>query len=563
MKSLRFLAGTLTLTMVVALSSGSCPLQAALRSASPSSLAADAAGSSLCDRLAVGVPGESYGTISDVGVVQILPGSIPDGLYAGSDAQYWDENNLELLDTSEAHDWFGGAMVGGDFDGNGYADLAIGVSGEDVLAGAVLQEHAGAVHILYSWSPAGLSTEGNQVFHQETGEIHSVAEAYDQFGSELASGDFDGDGYADLAVGVPSEDWNLDDAGIVQVIYGSEGGLTDMGNQLWRQGADGLAGAEGTDYFFGSALAVGNFDGDGYDDLAVGAHYDDTMNPYAGAVHILYGSADGLTALDDQVWYQGVDGLADSAEAGDQFGSALAAADLNGDGFDDLAVGVIGQDVESDQSGELIEGAGAVHILYGSYSGLSPFGDEIWSQDSADIQSVAEPDDQFGSTLEAGDFDCDGYADLAVGVPYEDWYELDSGIVQIIYGSEGGLTGVGNELWRQGAGGLPDAEEESDHFGRALAAGDYNRDGCADLAVGVPHEDLEEPEPAIVDAGAAHVLYGSGSGLTADGNQFWYQGSAGLVGPAEQTDYFGFALAAIRTPLRQIYLPLVLRSTNG
>ena len=563
MKIARLLAVALILAILVALASDSGSLKAAPQSATLDPLAAEATGSSLCDRLAVGIPDEDLSDTSNIGVVQVLPGSIPDGLYAGADDQYWLEDLTELLDTSEEGDAFGLGLAGGDFDGNGYPDLAIGVPGEDVLAATGLEDRAGAVHVLYSWSPAGLSAAGDQLWNQETGDIKSRAEALDWFGPELASGDFNGDGHADLAVGVPDEDWDLENSGILQIIYGSQDGLTDAGNQLWRQGADGLADTEGADDRFGYPLAVGDFDGDEYDDLAVGAPSDDTANTDAGTVHILYGSANGLTADDDQVWYQGVAGLEDSAEAEDRFGSALAAADFDGDGFDDLAIGVKGQDVWNDAYGALQDQAGAVHVLYGSYGGLSAIGDQVWSQETGNIHSVAEESDWFGWALESGDFDGDGYADLAVGVPYEDWDQTNSGVVQIIHGSAGGLTDAGNQLWRQGADGLMDTEDAYDQFGRALAAGDYDCDGYLDLAIGVPYEDLEELEPDVENAGAVHILYGSSSGLAADGNQFWYQGVAELEGVAEEDDHFGYTLAAIRIPLRRVYLPLILRDANS
>jgi hypothetical protein len=85
-----------------------------------------------------------------------------------------------------------------------------------------------------------------------------------------------------------------------------------------------------------------DFNGDGRQDLAVGVRAEDSS---AGAVNVLYGSASGITATADQFFRQGVGGLADTAEGGDLFGSSLAAGDLNGDGRDDLAVGVPGEDV--------------------------------------------------------------------------------------------------------------------------------------------------------------------------------------------------------------------------
>ncbi|HET9558497.1 MAG TPA: integrin alpha, partial [Actinomycetota bacterium] len=128
------------------------------------------------------------------------------------------------------------------------------------------------------------------------------------------------------------------------------------------------------------------------------------------------------------------------------------------------------------------------------------------------------------------DFDNDGFADLAVGVPREGVGTADlAGAVNILDGSANGLTGTGSQLLVQGGGGIPDTAEPFDFFGNTLAAGDFNNDGFIDLAIGVPGEDLA----TITDAGAVTVLYGSASGLSATGSQFFSQDTPGVLGAAE------------------------------
>jgi hypothetical protein len=162
--------------------------------------------------------------------------------------------------------------------------------------------------------------------------------------------------------------------------------------------------------------------------------------------------------------------------------------DFDGDGYTDLAVGVPYEDVGSPG----VVNAGAVNVLYGSASGITGSGSNYWHQDVAGIGSITEADDRFGVALTAGDFDGDGYADLAVGVPYEHWNEADTGIVQVLYGTASGLTDTGDQLWRQDISGIADVEEADDRFGYALAAGDFDGDGYLDLAIGVPYEAIDQ-----------------------------------------------------------------------
>lgn len=414
-----------------------------------------------------------------------------------------------------------------DFDGDGYTDLAIGVPYENVST----TTDAGSVSVVYGTS-TGLSGTGNEYWIQNRLN-GSDSEPHEYFGRALAVGDFDGDGYFDLAVGVPHEGvGSVARAGAVNVIYGSASGLNVAGNQYWNQNEPGMAGgAEPSDHF-GYALAAGDFNGDGYDDLAIGIPDEDIGTVVdAGGMMVMYGSASGLTAA-GRVWNQG-----GAAETGDHYGKALAAGDFDNDGRDDLAVGIPSEDLVSTPN------TGALEVYYGSTSGLiTRASNDFWHQDRSGVADRADDNDLFGSSLTAGDFDGDGYADLAVGVPYEDIGSpavVDAGAVNVLYGSEGGITASGSDYWHQDVSGIGSRAEDNDRFGFALTAGDFDGDGRKDLAVGVPYEHWNLPDTGIVQ-----VLYGMASGLSTMGGQLWRQDTPGIEGREEADDRFGYALAA-------------------
>lgn len=366
------------------------------------------------------------------------------------------------------------------------------------------------------------------------------AESGDRFGYAVAHGDFNDDGFEDLAVGVADEGITntpappIARAGAVDVIYGTVYGLRPTNRQLWRQGGGGIGDAAEAGDRFGRSLAVGDFNKDGYDDLAIGVPYEDLGNVVdAGAVHVLYGSPTGLstTSVADQFWHQNKAGIPDRVEAHDLFGYTLTAADFNADGYDDLAVG----------SWE--NGPGIAHVIYGSNNGLSAqtVPAQRWYQGGHGLGDVPEPSDWFGLSLAAADFNNDGYADLAIGTAHEN---NDSGIVQVVHGSPIGLsaTVIPDQLWAQGRRGMPGVAESSDLFGTALAAGDFNRDGYGDLAIGVPGQTVNGME----DAGEVNVLYGSPLGLSTTAvrpAQVWRQG-VWVADAAERSDSFGSSLTA-------------------
>lgn len=413
------------------------------------------------------------------------------------------------------------ATAKADFDGDGFSDLAVPVSGES--AGSV--DDAGAVHVLYG-GPGGVTAGGDQVWSQDTAGIKGVAEYGERMASATTTGDFDGDGYADLAMGSPiaSDDGGQ---GVVNVLYGSPSGLTAAGDQLWHRGVAGLGTSS---YDFGAALAAGDFDGDGDDELAVGAPFD------AGTVSVIPGSPAGLTSVGARVWDRDVPGIPGDAFEDDAFGARLDTGDFGRGDFDDLVVVVR----EEDNQGSLKDN-GAAHVLYGSAGGLTTDGNQYWSQDSPGVLGISEPDELFGYATAAGNFGKTAEDDLAVSTALE---AADGGArggtVNVLYGSPEGLAAVGNQYWSQDSPGVTEVAEDGDLFGADLAAADFGRTGQADLAIAAPGETVG----AVAQAGVVHVLHGSASGLTASGSQLWHRNRSGVLGANAATAWFGKSLFA-------------------
>jgi hypothetical protein len=410
----------------------------------------------------------------------------------------------------------GQSLAWGDFDGDGFGDLAVGAPRMDIKYSVFLTlfptEEAGAVWVLYG-SANGLKFDRQELFHADNHAfpIENVDTTGWHYGASLTSGDYDGNGASDLAIGAPDQDIYLgpsgrfaDRAGAVQVIPGSVKDFDDTGGLIgnsvllcqktsftyYFSGA--FQTAPQADEHFGYALASGDFDGDNADDLVIGvpgqAGLEQQLLPGvyqigdrdAGAVHVVYGvhvntykyrpSARFYNTIGEDVQYLNQNIIFGSGnKTGDRFGSALAAGHFGVHGYMGLAIGVPGEDLAGGVD------AGQVNVIYspGPFSRLSA--SQVAPQRLGD--SSAQANARFGTTLSAWDFGRNIYppgfradvADLAVGVPFKDVSgKLDAGAVHIFYGNDSnGLTFIGEQEWTQDSPGIPGACENGDLFGAA------------------------------------------------------------------------------------------------
>lgn len=444
--------------------------------------------------LAIGAPSVPIlGLILQAGAVYVAYGG-PDGLtLVGSQTLTQPPAGP---DPPEQNDQFGGSLAAGDFNGDGRCDLAAGAAFEDVLTAL----SAGSVHV-FSGTDTGLTTT-SQVWTQDSPGVLEVAETNENFGFRLAAGDFDADGFADLAIAVEEND-----AGAVHVLFGGPAGLTSIDDDLIFQGDSlGTLGIQEALDGFGNALAVGYFDDDPYADLAIGAPGEDSQGLSSiGWVHVFY--PDGSRFDDRRQMLFDQSFLGQSVESGDVFGSRLAVGDFDGDGRDDLTVASTGEGVGGQPGGPEVRFAGSVAALYGTSTGLSAVGSQVWTQDSASVSDQAEFGDFFGNGLAGGDFNGDGFDDLSVGVPFEDFEGggvIDTGATHAFYGSLAGLSPeVGEQFHGQSGWGVG-ANENGDLFGLVMTAGDFNGDGVSTLVVGVQLEDVS----GVEDTGVVRLITG-------------------------------------------------------
>ena len=291
------------------------------------------------------------------------------------------------------------------------------------------------------------------------------------------------------------------------------------------------------DPVLGAGKVQADFNGDGFGDLAVIASttYDEVQDrrPF-GSVTVLYGSASGLSTTGRQRIVGG-----DLPGMGTQTfpfnPGVLVAGDFNGDGASELAIGWRGGLAGS------ASGAGLVYVVPGSAAGLRVSATRVWSQATKGVQGSPEIGDGFGTALAAADFGGGPEADLAIGVDGEALgSKSDAGMVHVLYGSSGGLTAAGDQVWTQDSSKVPGVAESGDVFGRGLVAGNFDGRHKADLAVSATNERVH----GAYQAGAVSVLYSSTSRLSASGSQTWTQDSPGISGKPQYRDYFGLSLAA-------------------
>ncbi|MEO5378274.1 MAG: DUF4347 domain-containing protein [Magnetococcus sp. DMHC-6] len=521
-----------------------------------------------------------------------------------------DGSNGFRIDGGNAHDFSGYSVnSAGDINGDGHDDILIGAPGVS-FNGWSGKVDGGAFYVIYGKDSSGFASTINLANLNYSDGFIKYGMRDDMLGGAAASsaGDVNGDGYDDLILGQKWGDLNgLSKSGFTSILYGSASGISYESD---------LSGAAANDLSGFSVSGAGDFNGDGFSDILIGAKWADTGGDYSGASYLVFGSEHGITSIDLST-LDGTKGFRlDGATKGDYSGvSVSAAGDVNGDGFDDIIIGADGAKFGGNTSG-------ASYVVFGSnYTNLSTVGqtiegtpeadtlrgglgnDTIIGNGGADILIGANGDDILSicdntfKSIDGGggidtlrldgsqinlDLTANGSSGLIDGIELID---LQSGIGnhflkldlltigQIISGTSLRVMGdgmdtisIGNDwnwqgqqtvdnnlynIYHQGAmsllldtdiiistGNGQDLSslsgvngfrllgvENYDETGRSVSnAGDINGDGYDDLIIGAPMVDTN----GNMDSGASYIIFGKASGFSSTLNLDTLNGSNGL-----------------------------------
>jgi hypothetical protein len=425
------------------------------------------------DDVIIGAYRYSGGSLTDAGAAYIHHGS-SSGVSSSAS---------RTLTGVAAGDTLGYSVSGaGDVNGDGYDDVIIGASNH--VSGSLTS--AGAAYIHYG-SSSGVSTSASRTL--------MGGAAYDYFGKVVSgAGDVNGDGYDDVIIGAPGYDsGSLTGVGVAYIHHGSSSGVSSSANRT-------LTGGAASEFFGTSVSGAGDVNGDGYDDVIIGAPYykSGSLN-FAGAATIHHGSSSGVSSIPSRTLTGGA--------AYDYFGvSVSGAGDVNRDGYDDVIIGASGYG-----SGSLSD-AGAAYIHHGSSSGVS-------SSTSRILIGGAASDYCGWSVSGAGDVNSDGYDDVIIGAyGYNIGSLITVGAAYIHHGSSSGVSSSASRTLTGVA--------EYDQFGRSVAgAGDVNGDGQDDAIIGA--------FGSLSYAGAAFIHHGYADG---DGDGVYLGGDSSTPQDCDDAD---------------------------
>ncbi len=386
------------------------------------------------------------------------------------------------------------AVTAGDFNGDGIRDVVLSASEADGPDNG--RPEAGEVHIFYGPFEAG------EVYDVALGQQDVTifgATAGDRTGLGLTTGDVNGDGIDDLAIGAPfaSPQGGLEEAGLIYIVFG--GFSLPETIDLATDEPDVLIRGAGQRDLTGFSLAAGDVRGDGVEDLIVGAIWvdgPDGLRTAAGAVYVVFGSSSPAAVIDVGQGEQDV--AVYGAGNGDRLGTMVAQGDVNGDGVTDL---VLGAPMARPAEGR--KGAGEIYVIWGGGTLAARYDAARRDQDL----TIAGPNngDQLGHSLAVGDVNGDGFADIFAGALSADGPDGQrrlAGAAYLILGDPG-LASPDTSAGEYAL--LIHGGSDEDRLGRSVAMGDVNGDGRMDVSVAAPGVDVDAKGS---DAGRVYLVFG-------------------------------------------------------
>ncbi len=417
------------------------------------------------------------------------------------------------LSGEAANDISGKSVSGaGDINGDGIGDLIIGAPGTDQHG-----NYTGTSYVVFG-SRAGFAPNVNlSALNGSNGFKIIGTSVYDGSGASVSgAGDINGDGIDDLIIGaVPGGNASY-------VVFGSRAAFPatlDLATPLSGVNGFKVSGAAANDSAGFSVSAGGDINGDGIDDVIIGAYHADPHGNNSGASYVVFGSRAGFAANVNLSALTGLNGFRLAGGAAFDYAgfSVSGAGDINGDGIDDLIVGA----PEASPNGGY---SGASYIVFGSRAGFGPTMDlsKLTAAAGFKLEGAAAGDRAGNSVRGAGDFNGDGIGDLIVGAPLSDPSGSTSGTSYIVFGHRApavprvfapaidlsSLTGTtGFKLT-----GVADGDNAG---GSVRSAGDVNGDGFDDLIIGAIFAD--EGGVGNANRGATYVVFGKAGGFGTNG----------------------------------------------
>jgi hypothetical protein len=477
-----------------------------------------------------GLAASAAGDINGDGIDDLIVGAIgasPNGeLFAGSGYVIFGRNaeggasaiSLSTLDGSNgfrldgisAGDYNGWSVAAaGDINGDGIDDLIIGAPFADVNG----VPDAGSSYVVFGRSASGFASAIDlSALDGSNGFRLDGVNGFDLSGRSVAgAGDINGDSIGDLIIAAPFADPNgVRYAGSSYVVFGQgTGSFATAVNLASLDGGNGfrLDGIMANDQSGQSVSTAGDINGDGIDDLIIGAYFADPEGVLdAGSSYVVFGrSAGSFVSTIDLLTLDGSNGFRlDGVSARDFSGTSLAAAgDINGDGTADLVIGARGADPNGD-------GSGSAYVVFGQSAGGFASVISLATLNGSDgfrLDGIAAGDQTGKGVSAAGDVNGDGIDDLIIGADRADPNGLTgAGRSYVVYGRHGDFASILELSTLDGSNGFwIDGAAAAENSGRSVAgAGDVNGDGVDDLVVGAP---FASPD-GMNRAGSSYVVFG-------------------------------------------------------